>query len=109
MKILKECGFSFHFLTNCINEAIKNKKFRNSFKLSNIVPVHKKKDATGKTNYRPVSILRLLPKVLISLGILVRAYVCDEASPNRRFFKLMAAGSDDDFYWAWKPVQKVRI
>ena len=27
-KILKECDFSFHFLTNCINEAIKNKKLQ---------------------------------------------------------------------------------
>ena len=63
MKILKECDFSFHFLTNCITEAIKNKKFPGSLKLSNIVPVHKKKDATDKTNYRLVSILPLLSKV----------------------------------------------
>ena len=27
LKILKECDFSFHFLTNCINEATKNKNF----------------------------------------------------------------------------------
>ena len=60
VKILKECDFSFHFLTNCINEAIKNKNFPDSLKLSNIVPVHKKKDKTDKTNYRPVSILPLL-------------------------------------------------
>ena len=58
VKILKECDFSFHFLTK-----IKNKKFPDSLKLSNIVPVHKKKDATDKTNYRPVSILPLLSKV----------------------------------------------
>ena len=62
-KILKECDFSFHFLTNCINEAIKNKKFPDSTKLSNIVPVHKKKDRTDKTNCRRVSILPLLSKV----------------------------------------------
>ena len=62
LKILKECNFSFHFLTNCINGATKN-KFPDSLKLCNIVPAHKKKDATDKTNYRPVSILSLLPKV----------------------------------------------
>ena len=28
------------------------------------MPVHKKKDATDKTNYRPVSILPILSKVL---------------------------------------------
>ena len=43
LKILKECDFSFHFLTNCINEAIKNKKFPVSLKLSNIVPSIRKK------------------------------------------------------------------
>ena len=37
-------------------------------------------------------------KVLVSLGFSVRAYVCDGASPNRIFFKLIAARSDDDFY-----------
>ena len=63
LKILKECDFSFHFLTNCINEDIKNKKFPDSLKLSDIVPVHKRKDPTDKTNYRPVSILPLLSKV----------------------------------------------
>ena len=45
-------------------------------------------------------------KVLISLGFSVRAHVCDRASPNRKFFKLIAARSDDDFYWAWNPVEK---
>ena len=63
LKILKECDFSFHFLTNCINEAIKNNNFPDYLKLSNIVPVHEKKDPTDKTNYRPVSILPLLSKV----------------------------------------------
>ena len=43
LKILKECDFSFHFLTNGINEAIKNKKFPVSLKLSNIVPSIRKK------------------------------------------------------------------
>ena len=63
LKILKECDFSFHFCANCINEAIKNKEFPNSLKLSNIVPVHKKKDPSDETNYRSVSILSLLSKV----------------------------------------------
>ena len=64
LKILKECDFSFHFLTNCIDEAInKNNEFPSSSKLSNIVPVHKKKDPTNKTNYRPVCILPLLSRV----------------------------------------------
>ena len=56
LKILEGCEFSFYFLINCINEPIKNKKFPNSLKLSNIVSIPKKKDLTDKTNYRPVSI-----------------------------------------------------
>ena len=36
LKILKEFDFYLQTLTNCINEAIKNNKFQDSFKLSNI-------------------------------------------------------------------------
>ena len=63
LKILKEFDFYFYFLTNCITEAIKNKKFPDSLRLSNTVPVHKKKDASDKTNYKLVSILPLLSNV----------------------------------------------
>ena len=45
-------------------------------------------------------------KVLMSLRFFVCAYVCGGASPNHKFFKLIAVGSDDDFYWAWNPVEK---
>ena len=48
LKILKECDLSFHFFANCINEAVKNKKFPDSLKSSNIVPVHETKDPTDK-------------------------------------------------------------
>ena len=54
--------FFFHFLTNCINEAIKDKDFPDTLKLSKIVSVHKKKDSTDKTKYRPGSMLPLLSK-----------------------------------------------
>ena len=60
LKIFKKCNFSIHSITNCINEAIKSNKFPDSL---NLVPVHKKKDPTDKTNYRPVSVLPLLSKV----------------------------------------------
>ena len=59
IKILKESGFTFEYLTSCVNEAILSGKFPDSLKLSNIVPVHKKKDPTDKCNYRLVSILPL--------------------------------------------------
>ena len=63
IKILKESGFTFEYLTSCVNEAILSSKFQDSLKPSNMVPVHSKKYPTDKCNYRPVSILPLLSKV----------------------------------------------
>ena len=62
-KILKDSAFTFEYLTSCINYTILSGKFPDSLKLSNVVPVHKKKDPTDKCNYRPVSILPLVSKV----------------------------------------------
>ena len=56
---MKESGFTFEYLTSCVNEAISSSKYLDSL----IVSVHKKKDSTDKCNYRPVSILPLLSKV----------------------------------------------
>ena len=63
IKTLKESEFTFDYLTSCVNEVISSGKFPDSFKFSNILPVHKKKDPTDKCNYRPVNILPLLSKV----------------------------------------------
>ena len=63
IKILKESGFTFEYLTSCVNEAISSGKIPDCLKLSNIMPVHKLKDPTDKCNYRLVSILPLLSKV----------------------------------------------
>ena len=63
LKILKESGFTFEYLTSCVNETILSGKFPNFCKLSNIVPVQKKKYPTEKCNHKPVSILPLLSKV----------------------------------------------
>ena len=62
-KTLKESGFTFEYLTSCVNEAISSGTFPDFLKLPNIVPVHKKKDPIDKCNYRPVSTLPLLSKV----------------------------------------------
>ena len=43
IKILKETGITCEYLTSWVNEAISSGKFPGYFKLSNIVPVHKKK------------------------------------------------------------------
>ena len=41
VKVLRNSEICFLDLTNCINEAIKNNKFRDSLKLSDIPPVYK--------------------------------------------------------------------
>ena len=63
IKVLKESGITFEYLTSCVDEAISSGKFPDSLKLLSIVTVHKKKDPTDKCNYRPVSILPVLSKV----------------------------------------------
>ena len=63
VNILKNSENYFFYLTNCINEAIRNNKFPDSLKLSDITPVYKKLDPTDETYYRPVSVLPLLSKV----------------------------------------------
>ena len=62
--ILKNSEFCFSELTKCINKAFNENKFPDTLKLSDIVPVFKKPDPTDKTNFRPVSVLPLLSKVL---------------------------------------------
>ena len=61
--ILKNSAFCFSELTKCINKAFNENKFLDTLKLSDIMPVFKKLDATDKTNFRPVSVLPLLSKL----------------------------------------------
>ena len=61
IKILKESGFTFEYLTSYVNEVILFGKFPDFLKLSNIVP--QKKDPIDKCNYRQVGNLPLLSKV----------------------------------------------
>ena len=56
IKFLKESEFTFEYLTSSVKEAILSGKFPDSLKLSNIMPVDKKKVPTDKCYYRPVSI-----------------------------------------------------
>ena len=62
IKIFKESGFTFEYLTSCFNEGVPPGKFPDSFTESNVVPVHKKKDPTDACNYRPVGISSLKKK-----------------------------------------------
>ena len=63
LHILKQSGFTYQMLTDCINDALSQGIFPDSLKLANITPVHKKDEATDKENYRPVSVLLLFSKI----------------------------------------------
>ena len=55
------------FLTNIFNIGIKNCTFPDELKLADITPVHKKEDTTKTKNYRPVSVLPPVSKLLEKL------------------------------------------
>ena len=67
IQILKQSGFTYQILTDCINNAIHKSLFSDSLKIANITPVHKKNVPANKENYRPVSVLPLLSKVFEGL------------------------------------------
>ena len=60
IEILKQSGFTYQILTDCINDAINKGVFPDSLKIANITPVYKKDEPTDKENYRPVSVLPVL-------------------------------------------------
>ena len=64
---MKKSKFSFDEL--CVNYALIDGKFPITLKNVNVTPVYKKDDPTNKTNFRPVSVLPLLSKVLNELSI----------------------------------------
>ena len=80
--ILKNSEFCFSEVTKCINKAFNENKFPDTLKLSDIVPVFKKLDPADKTNFRPVSILPLLSKLLEKI-IYDQLYEYVETFPNR--------------------------
>ena len=43
LNVLRSSEFAFIYLTECINEVLQNSKFPESLKLSDIVPVYKKR------------------------------------------------------------------
>ena len=63
LNVLKQSGFTYVMLRDCINDCLLKGSFPDSLKLANITPVHKKDESTDKENYRPVSVLPLLSKI----------------------------------------------
>ena len=64
INILKQSGFTYEMIKDCVNDSIILKDvFPDSLKLANITPAHKKDETTDKENYRPISILPLFSKI----------------------------------------------
>ena len=64
-KILKECADSLCApLARLFNMSFQLGQFPSSWKLANVVPIHKKNDRHAVNNYRPVSLLCTMSKVL---------------------------------------------
>ena len=64
-KIISECSdIVAPFLTEICDKSIYNCEFPHSLKLADISPIHKKEETTKKENYRPVSLLLLVSKIL---------------------------------------------
>ena len=51
-------------ITHLVNLSIKNRRFPRLWKVSKVVPLHKKEEKIYPKNYRPVSLLPVLSKVL---------------------------------------------
>ena len=63
--VLKEnIGLYCNYITDCINASINDCVFPAPLKLADVVPVFKKDDKTNKNNYRPISLLPPLSKIL---------------------------------------------
>ena len=63
LHILKQSGFTYQSLTDCINDALSRGIFPDNLKVANITPVNKKDEATDKENYRLVNVLPLFLKI----------------------------------------------
>ena len=64
-RMLKKEKRKFSRLTlNLINETIKSKIFPDALKIAKVIPIFKKGDKTNLNNYRPISLLPVLSKVL---------------------------------------------
>lgn len=95
LKIKKSCGYDgiparlvksganvlCHSLCSIINYSISLQTFPNLYKYAEITPLYKKKDQLSKCNYRPVSVLCTLSKVLESV-------ICDQFN---EYFNVMVS------------------
>jgi len=63
-KYLYYLSYEILSIVHIINCSIINGNVPDELKVARIIPIHKKKDKTDFTNYRPISIVRILAKIL---------------------------------------------
>ena len=64
-RILKECAHQFApSLCLLFSQSLQNGSIPQEWKLANIIPIHKKGDISDVENYRPISLLSVISKVL---------------------------------------------
>ena len=64
-RILKECAHQIApSLCLLFNQSLQNGSMAEEWKLTNIIPIHKKGDISNVENYRPISLLSVISKVL---------------------------------------------
>ena len=80
-RLLRQCAHELAGpITTLFNECLRASKWPSAWKMSSVVPVHKKDDKTSAKNYRPVSLLPVLSKVLESI---VAARVTEHLDKHR--------------------------
>ena len=64
-RILKECAHQIApSLCLLFNQSLEHGSLPKKWKLANIIPIHKKGDISNVENYRPISLLSVISKVL---------------------------------------------
>jgi hypothetical protein len=64
-RVLKECRTELaEPIKNLFNQSVETSTLPNEWKTANVVPIHKKGPKTEVSNYRPVSLLPIISKVL---------------------------------------------
>ncbi len=82
MLIIKACGYDgignkilkiTTSFTSIVNLSLHSRIFHDQWKLANVIPIFKKDDRQSKLNYRPVSLLDSLSKIVEKI-VFVRLY-----------------------------------
>ena len=62
LNVLKQSGFTYVMLRDCINDSPLKSSFPDNLKLRNITAVHKKDEPTDKENYKPFKCFTIIIK-----------------------------------------------